>query len=69
MGLNTEMEYGFIAQEVQKTLPEIVWEKNLPTNANIEVKHNEVQNLELVKLMVMDYTRITPIVTKAVQEQ
>lgn len=24
MGLNTEMEYGFIAQEVQKILPEIV---------------------------------------------
>ncbi|MFT4537526.1 MAG: hypothetical protein ACI9P5_004911, partial [Saprospiraceae bacterium] len=27
MGLNTEMEYGFIAQEVQKILPEIVREK------------------------------------------
>ena len=34
MGLNTEMEYGFLAQEVQKILPEIVREKNLPTNAN-----------------------------------
>jgi hypothetical protein len=33
MGLNTEMEYGFIAQEVQAILPEIVSEKNLPTNA------------------------------------
>jgi hypothetical protein len=69
MGLNTEMEYGFIAQEVKEVLPEIVREKNLPTKANQEVAPNEEQNLEIEKFVVMDYTRIIPILTKAVQEQ
>jgi len=69
MGLNTEMEYGFIAQEVQAILPEIVREKNLPTNANIEIKPNQAQDLELGKFMVMDYTRIIPILTQAIKEQ
>ncbi|NQX99012.1 MAG: tail fiber domain-containing protein, partial [Flavobacteriales bacterium] len=69
MGLNTEMEYGFLAQEVKEILPEIVREKNLPTNSNREVKAHEAQNLKLEKFMVMDYTRIIPILTKAIQEQ
>jgi hypothetical protein len=69
MGLNKEMEYGFLAQEVQKVLPEIVREKNLPTNANTEITPNQAQNLELEKFMVMDYTRIIPILTQAIKEQ
>ncbi len=69
MGLNSEMEYGFIAQEVQTVLPEIVREKNLPTNATIEVKANEKQKADIAKFMVMDYTRIIPILTQAVKEQ
>lgn len=69
MGLNTEMEYGFIAQEVQTILPEIVREKNLPTNINTEIKSNEAQKAELGKFVVMDYTRIIPILTQAIKEQ
>ncbi len=69
MGLNTEMEYGFIAQEVQKILPEIVREKNLLTNAHTEIKAHEAQKAELGKFMVMDYTRIIPILTQAIKEQ
>lgn len=37
MGLNKEMEYGFIAQEVQAILPEVVREKKMLTNACIEM--------------------------------
>ena len=33
LGLNTELEYGFIAQEVALILPEIVRTKKLNTNA------------------------------------
>lgn len=69
MGLNTEMEYGFLAQEVQTILPEIVREKNLPTNANLEIKPHQAPNTELGKFMVMDYTRIIPILTQAIKEQ
>ena len=69
MGLNTEMEYGFIAQEVKAILPEIVREKGLSTNACVEVNPNEAQKDETENFVVMDYTRIIPILTKAIQEQ
>jgi hypothetical protein len=69
MGLNTEMEYGFIAQEVQVVLPEIVREKNLPTNTNVPITSSQAQDLEVGKFMVMDYTRIIPILTQAIKEQ
>lgn len=69
MGLNREMEYGFIAQEVRTVLPEIVREKNLPKNATVEVNPNEPQAADMGKFVVMDYTRIIPILTQAIKEQ
>ncbi len=69
MGLNTEMEYGFIAQEVRKVLPEIVRTKYLDTNATVEVKAQQLYKNNNEEFVVMDYTRIIPILTKAVKEQ
>ncbi len=69
MGLNTTMEYGFLAQEVQQVLPEIVREKNLPTNANLAIQANQAQKTTMDKFVVMDYTRIIPILTQAIKEQ
>lgn len=69
MGLNREMEYGFIAQEVREILPEITRVKNLPTNGTVEVSPNSpVENKNELFVMI-DYTRVIPILTKAVQEQ
>jgi hypothetical protein len=69
MGLNREMEYGFIAQEVREILPEITRVKNLPTNGTAEVSPNSpVENKNELFVMI-DYTRVIPILTKAVQEQ
>ena len=69
MGLNTEMEYGFIAQEVKQVLPEIVREKYLPLNATEEVKPNTPTEAKHEMFNIMDYTRLIPILTKAIQEQ
>lgn len=69
MGLNTEMEYGFIAQEVRDVLPEIVREKNLNTNATAEIKEKQGMINNNEQFVVMDYTRIIPILTKAIKEQ
>jgi hypothetical protein len=69
MGLNTEMEYGFLAQEVRTVLPEIVRDKKLNTNACAEVKRSEAPEDKSETFVVMDYTRIIPILTKAIQEQ
>jgi hypothetical protein len=69
MGLNTEKEYGFIAQEVREILPEITREKNLPLNGTKEVKPNQPIKNESESFLILDYTRIIPILTKAIKEQ
>jgi hypothetical protein len=69
MGLNTEKEYGFIAQEVREILPEITREKNLPLNGTKEVKPNQAFKNESESFLILDYTRIIPILTKAIKEQ
>ncbi len=69
LGLNTEMEYGFIAQEVRSILPEIVRTKKLDTNACSEAGLATQLKDESEEFVVMDYTRIIPILTKAIQEQ
>lgn len=69
MGLNEEMEYGFIAQEVRETLPEITRIKNFNTQASVELKSNKSIENKNETFVAIDYTRIIPILTKAVQEQ
>lgn len=69
MGLNTEKEYGFIAQEVREVLPEITRDKRLPTNATKEVKQHQPLKNESEIFVILDYTRIIPILTKAIKEQ
>jgi hypothetical protein len=69
MGLNQEMEYGFIAQEVREVLPEITRIKELDTNATSEIKPHQLNENKLESFVVLDYTRIIPILTKGMQEQ
>ena len=69
MGLNQEMEYGFIAQEVREVLPEITREKSFQTEACTEQSANEPMKNSSEIFVAIDYTRIIPILTKAIQEQ
>lgn len=69
MGLNTGLEYGFISQQVQSVLPEITKVKTFDTQACVEMKPNATVRNNNEEFIVMDYTRIIPILTKAVQEQ
>lgn len=69
MGLSHELEYGFIAQEVESVLPEVTRRKNFNTQACVAMKSGETQASAEQEFVVMDYTRIIPIATKAIQEQ
>ena len=69
MGLNSGLEYGFISQEVQAVIPEITRIKTFDTQACVEVNPNEALKNNKEEFVVMDYTRIIPILTKAIQEQ
>ncbi|MEQ9186791.1 MAG: hypothetical protein RLP15_03590, partial [Cryomorphaceae bacterium] len=48
-------EFGFVAQELQMILPQVV-------------SGDSTQNIEEGPMMV-DYSKLTPILTKAIQEQ
>ena len=69
MGLSRGLEYGFIAQEVESVIPEITRHKNFDTGACAEMKPGALHSNNTEEFVVMDYTRIIPILTKAVQEQ
>ena len=69
MGLNEEMEYGFIAQEVRAILPEITRIKSFDPNSCVEIKPNQQIENKKELFVAMDYTRIIPILTKGIQEQ
>ncbi len=69
MGLNRGLEYGFISQEVHNVLPEITRVKTFDTQACVEMAPNGLTRNNSEEFVVMDYTRIIPILTKAVQEQ
>lgn len=69
MGLNTGKEFGFIAQQVQLVLPEIVRDKFLPTNGTEEVSPNGLVRNENKLFLTMDYTRLIPIAIQGIKEQ
>lgn len=69
MGFNRGTEYGFISQEVRAIIPQVTREKSFSTNATLEAKPNELLKNESELFVVMDYTRIIPILSKAIKEQ
>ena len=61
-----ETKLGFVAQEVQNVLPEIVKDKEwLP----ISEDRPEEYHLVPMKTLGMSYTEMTPVMVKAIQEQ
>ncbi|GAB4259726.1 MAG: hypothetical protein Kow0079_16750 [Vicingaceae bacterium] len=69
-GFEEKLRYGFIAQEVEKVLPNLVKDKNIILNSNTEKKPGMASEpLEIEQFKVVDYVSIVPILTKAIQEQ
>lgn len=63
------LSYGFIAQDLEKIIPEMVKEKNIVLNANKlkDLNFNEERKTELFK--VVNYTLMIPITVEAIKEQ
>jgi len=66
---STKKEFGFIAQEVKEIIPEIVKLKTLDLNLGSESYMNQEKTENNQDFYMMDYTRLIPILTKAIQEQ
>lgn len=68
-GLSEDLQYGFIAQEVQQVIPEAVKVKSFPVNGASELTGKSQLNLQLEDRFALDITKMVPILVKAVQEQ
>jgi hypothetical protein len=67
LGLKTGVNYGFIAQEVEKVLPNLVQEKNIPHMSSTVRDSKEELDAEQIK--TVSYIEIVPILVEAIKEQ
>lgn len=64
------LTHGFIAQELETVLPELVKEKNIILNSNIEKTADMTgEEREVQQFKVVNYTGVIPILTQAIKEQ
>ncbi|GAB4199438.1 MAG: hypothetical protein Fur0023_01760 [Bacteroidia bacterium] len=69
-GFEERKRYGFIAQDVEKVLPEIVKEKNIILNSN-RIRTPETIDVPMEEgiFKVLDQTSLIPILVEAIKEQ
>ncbi|MEO0584745.1 MAG: tail fiber domain-containing protein [Bacteroidota bacterium] len=63
MNLEDDLQYGFIAQEVQDVLPSVTMDIRQPI-----MKDNDPANATYENFVGMDYVQLIPILTAAIQE-
>lgn len=69
LGLNEDLEYGFLAQELQEVLPNLVNEKVVPYLTDTNFEEGKDPEEKKLNLLMVNYIQIIPILTKAMQEQ
>ena len=62
MGLPSEQQYGFIAQELEQVFPEMVRDMQQPID-------NDYKKNGMLTFKAINYTEMIPVLTQAVQEQ
>ena len=67
LGLKKGLNYGFIAQEVEDVLPDLVREKNIPHMNSCYRGTTDVKEAELVK--TVSYIEIVPLLVEGIKEQ
>ncbi|MEI8136466.1 MAG: tail fiber domain-containing protein [Bacteroidota bacterium] len=69
INLPENKQYGFIAQEVEQVMPEIVSEANIMGNQNLKADNGMSSPAKTYNLKVLSYTYIIPLLVEAVKEQ
>lgn len=76
IGLSRTPQMGFIAQELEEVLPNLVTDKTIPLNDHIYTKSQlsknpDLQNKEgsVIDVKMVNYIQIVPLLTQAIKEQ
>jgi hypothetical protein len=69
LGLGEGKQYGFIAQELESVIPELVAEKYLDKNACSEKSARTPNDSQLEKFKLVSYVGLIPVLVEAIQEQ
>lgn len=63
------LSYGFIAQDLEQVIPEMVKDKNLVLNASTQKKSDFITERKTEEFKVVNYTLMIPFLTQAIKEQ
>jgi hypothetical protein len=70
MGLGTNLQYGFIAQDLEQVVPELVAEKLIDTMGNYTRSDSPNARKDTKELFkTVNYTALIPILVEAIKEQ
>ena len=69
LGLGEGKQYGFIAQEIEKIMPEAVALKNLNVNACKPADAKSISNADIQKFKMVNYVSVVPVLVEAIKEQ
>ena len=75
-GFDKITQMGFLAQDLEQILPNVVKEKTIPINTHIYSKKDIQENPKLAKLQevtmdikMVNYIQLIPLLTQAIKEQ
>lgn len=68
-GLSETLQYGFIAQEIEEVLPEMVMETQIGDYVKHKEKDKSGNEVTYKTFKGYDFPQLIPILTKAIQEQ
>lgn len=68
-GLSETLQYGFIAQEIEAVLPDLVMETQIGDFVKHKEKDKAGNDVTFTEFKGYDFPQLIPILTKAIQEQ
>jgi hypothetical protein len=69
LGISEGKQYGFVAQELEKVIPELVEEHNLDVNGCKPLDSKKESQADLQKFKMVNYIGVIPVLVEAIKEQ
>ena len=69
LGISPGKQYGFVAQELERVIPELVEEHNLDVNGCKPKESRSESNADLQKFKMVNYVSLVPVLVEGIKEQ